>query len=142
MRLNEFWWFCLEHVRAYNAAWNYYAGMSEREIEAELKRDVVWRRPTWPLRGRAYRQPEDPFDFFSERADDGPPEADRGSATDVRALAVLDLVPPVSVDMIKRRYKELVKRHHPDANGGDRDAEERLKAINLAYGQLMQSMPA
>ncbi|MFO1060844.1 MAG: DnaJ domain-containing protein, partial [Dongiaceae bacterium] len=37
------------------------------------------------------------------------------------------------------RYKSLVKRLHPDANGGDKAAEERLKHINLAYSTLKNS---
>ena len=53
-----------------------------------------------------------------------------------RAFAVLDLEPPVEFKAVKARYKELVKRHHPDANGGDRAAEERLKTINEAYTVL------
>src|ERR1700753_1919450 len=50
--LSQFYWFCLDHVRAYNAAWNFYAGMSEAEIEAEIRADTVWQRPTWPLGSR------------------------------------------------------------------------------------------
>src|SRR5882762_10875395 len=49
LELDRYYWFCLEHVRAYNVAWNYYAGMSEPEIEAEIRRDTVWQRPTWKL---------------------------------------------------------------------------------------------
>jgi DnaJ-class molecular chaperone len=55
---------------------------------------------------------------------------------EINALAVLDLEPPVDFDKIKARYKQLVKKHHPDVNGGDRDAEEKFKAINQAYSVL------
>ncbi|HET9018229.1 MAG TPA: molecular chaperone DnaJ, partial [Acetobacteraceae bacterium] len=47
--LREYWWFCLEHVRAYNAAWDFYKGMSPAQIEAEMRADTHWQRPTWPL---------------------------------------------------------------------------------------------
>ena len=47
--LRQYWWFCLEHVREYNAAWNYYAGMSDNEVEADVRFDTVWQRPSWPL---------------------------------------------------------------------------------------------
>ncbi len=47
--LNEYWWFCLEHVRAYNAAWDFYKGMTPGEIEAQMRADTAWQRPTWPL---------------------------------------------------------------------------------------------
>ena len=48
-QLHDYWWFCLEHVRGYNAAWDYYKGMSPGEIEAQLRADTSWQRPTWPL---------------------------------------------------------------------------------------------
>src|SRR5262249_29646421 len=50
--LSAYYWFCLDHVREYNAAWNYYAGMSELEIEREIRNDTTWQRPTWPLGSR------------------------------------------------------------------------------------------
>ena len=57
-------------------------------------------------------------------------------------LATLGLTWPVTLDAVKLRYKELAKRHHPDANGGDRAAEERLKTINLAYAALRGRLAA
>jgi DnaJ-class molecular chaperone len=42
--------------------------------------------------------------------------------------------------MVKARYKELVKRHHPDANGGDKSAEERFKTVSEAYRTLMSTL--
>ena len=47
--LHLFYWFCLEHVREYNAAWDYYADMDDAAVEAEIRKDIVWQRPTWPL---------------------------------------------------------------------------------------------
>ena len=52
LELRDYYWFCLDHIRAYNSAWNYYAGMSDREIEAEIRRDTVWQRPSWRLGDR------------------------------------------------------------------------------------------
>ena len=52
------------------------------------------------------------------------------------SLATLGLSWPVTMTEVKSRYRELAKRHHPDANSGDRAAEERLKVINLAYAAL------
>ncbi|MCK6450632.1 MAG: J domain-containing protein [Alphaproteobacteria bacterium] len=170
-RLNQYYWFCLEHVRQYNAAWDYYAGMSIDEIEAHRRADQTWRRPSWPLGGvkgggkgdRTVRF--DLFDGFGLLDDVEIPGANRvhgrqnggngqrhggrdgrgdgaafGHSPEAenlrRALAVLDLDPPVDFPTIKARYKELAKRHHPDANGGDKAAEERLKVINEAYTVL------
>ena len=71
-------------------------------------------------------------DNRSRRRQERPPPA----ATDDKALAVLGLTPTATWVEIKARYKRLVKRYHPDANGGDRQAEERLKVINQAYSTL------
>ena len=147
--LRDYFWFCLEHVRGYNASWDYYKGMTPGEIEMQLRADTAWQRPTWPLGrlgGSAYDEAalRDPLDVLSAgryrrgRGNWTPhpdaPNALRGP------LATLGLDWPVTLDEVKARYKELAKRHHPDANGGDRAAEERLKTINLAYAAVRRGL--
>ena len=140
--LDQYWWFCLDHVRAYNASWDFYKGMSPAQIEAQLRSDTSWQRPTWPL-GRlgATGLPDaalrDPMSILS--ALDARPrrtEMQQAPAELREPLATLGLAWPVTIDELKARYHALAKRHHPDANGGDRAAEERLKSINLAYAAL------
>jgi hypothetical protein len=147
-RLREYYWFCLAHVRAYNSAWDYCAGFKEADIEAAVRAQACWERPTWRLGSwHSYRMDaamaafaeafgiegdEQAGDNRSRRRQDGPQPA----ATDGKALAVLGLAPTATWAEIKARYKRLVKRYHPDANGGDRQAEERLKVINQAYSTL------
>lgn len=142
-QLRDYYWFCLEHVRAYNSAWNYYSGMSEAEVEGQRRADTYWHRPTWPFAGdrAASEATNDPFGLFEEEQAERQAQEERFNAStpELAALAILDLSPPVTRQEIKNRYKELVKRHHPDANGGSRDAEERLKAINRAYDTLIQA---
>lgn len=149
-RLEDYLWLCLDHVRDYNRLWDYYAGMSETEIEAQRRADATWRRPTWPLgAGRLGRDPNvaDPFGVFEtdspgRRAPGAEKPAPRRRMTDAeQALAVLDLAPPATRETIKRRYKSLVKALHPDANGGDKHAEDRLKSINQAYAVLTKASP-
>jgi hypothetical protein len=142
--LNDYWWFCLEHVRAYNGSWDYYKGMTPGEIEAQLRSDTAWQRPTWPLGrlGTGIWEEEvmrDPLHILAAaRIDRGKARPAQGGApTELREpLATLGLSWPTTLEAVKTRYKELAKRHHPDANGGSRDAEERLKTINLAYAAL------
>jgi DnaJ-domain-containing protein 1 len=151
--LDNYYWFCMEHVRAYNARWNFYAGMSQAEIEKQIRADTTWWRPTWPLGSRGGRrdrirpdQPEIDLGIFGDEDWDrerirsghvnGSGWRPRPGSDEAEALAVLDLDAPVTRDEVKARYKTLVKRHHPDANGGNRDAEERLKVINRAYSVL------
>ena len=154
-RLRDYFWFCLDHVREYNRAWDFYAGMSPAEIEVELRSDTTWQRPTWPLgawrlyeqrmRSRVHGEDGAPFGCGDSDRDEGTSagvghgESRKGrpspSPVDA-ARRVLDLEPTANFAEIKARYRELVKKHHPDANGGDKRAEERLKQINQAYTTL------
>src|SRR5215813_7520903 len=147
-RLREYYWFCLEHVRAYNRAWDYCAGFSDADFEAQARAQACWERPTWRLGSWQSARLDAAMAAFAEafgvegeaeagdnrsrRRQEQPP----GAATDEKALAVLGLAPTATRAEIKARYKRLVKRYHPDANGGDRQAEERLKVINQAYSTL------
>jgi hypothetical protein len=151
IELDHYFWFCLEHVRGYNAAWNYYAGMSEREIEAEIRRDTVWQRPSWKLgerHGPAYEaRVADPFGLYNgkgaksgkEQRRNGSDAVSRVASAREQALAVFDIDTPFTQTSLKARYKVLVKLHHPDAHGGDKEAEEKLKIINQAYTTLKAS---
>lgn len=137
--LNDYYWFCEGHVREYNAAWDFFAGMATQDVENHIIQSLYGDRPTW--RSDAYRgladelqakireaytgdtepQPEAPF----ERHMTGNPELD--------ALAVIGLDTPVTFTAIKARYRDLVKKYHPDAIGHDPESEERIKQINMAY---------
>ncbi len=139
--LNEYHWFCLEHVRAYNLNWDYYRGMTPGQIEAETRSDTAWGRPTWPLGSLGSKSFDethlrDPLHLLATgRVKRSEPRT--SVPVEMREpIQTLGLEWPVSMDDLKTRYKELAKRHHPDANGGDRAAEERLKSINLAYAAV------
>lgn len=149
--LNEYVWFCLPHVREYNAAWDYYKGMGPNEIEAHLRADTSWQRPTWPL-GRLGGKNR--FDAELLRDPLGllyatplharrtrPAEARPSAPPELRAaLDVMGLEWPVDQPALRARYKELAKQLHPDVNGGDRGAEDRLKDVNRAYSLLRQRL--
>ena len=145
-RLSDFHWFCLEHVRAYNLKWNYYRDMQEPEIEAEIRNDTVWRRPTWPMgsnvrsgRNSAKRPKfDDSFCIFRDHGPESKASAEgaKYDAESQHSFNVMEIRPPTTLTQLKSRYKELVKKLHPDVNGGDTAAEERLKDINQAYAKL------
>ncbi len=144
--LRQYYWFCLDHVRAYNRAWNFYAGMSEAEVEALDRDDTVWQRPTWPLGGHGaplqspYKYKiRDTFDFFEGEKASKPAGKVEPETEEAKAFRVLEMTPPTTPKKIKARYKALVKRHHPDAHGGSKTCEDRLKEINLAYQTLMNA---
>ena len=136
----SFHWFCLEHVREYNASWDYYKGMSPGEIEAELRADTAWQRPSWPLGRLGQASRLDEAMQHELNASFGPrpkPASPPPAPSDLRdSLHTLGLVWPVTLSAVKARYKELAKRLHPDANNGDKNSEETLKTINLAYATL------
>jgi hypothetical protein len=148
-RLNEHLWLCLEHARAHNEHWDYFNGMSESEIEAFRIDAITGHRPTWPLGRRAARMRnghdspayDDKYGVFADVAEEPKPRAPerRLLRPQLVALETLGLEASASLLEIKARYKELVKRFHPDANGGDRGAEERLKQVIKAYGVLRAS---
>lgn len=141
---NGYFRFCLEHVRAYNKAYNYFADMTPAEIEHFQHSAPYGHRPTWPmgLLG-AFQRPDggirDPFGFTAGTKYAQPEKAKperRFTPEERRAFAVLEMEPTDDLQAVKSRYKQLVKRFHPDANGGDRAAEDRLKTINQAYSVL------
>lgn len=148
----EYLWFCLDHVRAYNKSYNYFADMPDADVLAWQRASLTGHRPTWKMgtsradgmrSGDARFNPgaetiDDPFGVFpdSRRAKPAPPPPRRMRSRERRALEELGLDEDARAPDIKARYKELVKRHHPDANGGDRSSEERLREIISAYRTL------
>jgi hypothetical protein len=157
--MNEYHWFCTEHARIYNEAWDYYSGMSTEEIDQSRRDDGLWNRPTWPLgsgmaRGKEqmasqdalFRQAFDAFHAFSEteaaagktfRWNEQEEFEKKEEHAEIRqAFATFGLNSTRDAEVIKQRYKELVKQYHPDSRGGDTTAEETLKKINFAYTVL------
>ncbi|MGK4422195.1 hypothetical protein ACSLVQ_28490, partial [Klebsiella pneumoniae] len=74
--LDQYYWFCLEHVRDYNRQWDYFAGMSSADIESHLRQATVWERPTWPLGAKARERDQNIRDqVFNEFFGEGPETA-------------------------------------------------------------------
>jgi curved DNA-binding protein CbpA len=145
--------FCLDHVREYNKSYNYFAGMGDDDILAYQRSAETGHRPTWQMgvrregvdaevqRARYARSFSDPFGFFREGGAAGrekPEESERRPLKNLerRSFLALDLDGSETASEIKTRYKDLVKRLHPDANGGDRSSEYRLRQIIQAYHYL------
>ena len=145
----EYLRFCVDHVREYNRSYNYFDGMRADDVARFQSDTVTGHRPTWKLGARSAPSPRpfaspasagagrDPFGLFGEGA---PPRARAARRTignaARKAFDTLGLDGDASSSEIKAKYKVLVKRHHPDANGGTRDAEDRLVEIIQAYRYL------
>lgn len=147
----QYWHFCLEHVGQYNRRWNYFAGMSDSELADYQKKEETGHRPTWNFRGgrldrhsaamRGFKggKGADPFGMFNFGGDQkDAPQATRRRLTRLQALALeaMSLDENADANAIRARYAELVKRWHPDSNGGDRGAEEQLQRVIKAYQTL------
>lgn len=154
---DEYRHFCLTHVRAYNLSYNYFAGMPDAAVASFQKSALTGHRPTWSMgvkgfqhstsfatagqqnpwaEGEGARRFADPFGLFRDRA--APDAAPRRPIGNVerKSFHALNLEVSASASEIKLRYKEMVKRFHPDANGGDKAFEEKLREIIQAYSQL------
>lgn len=151
-------WLCMAHVRAVNENWNYFEGMSDAEV-MQFQRDAqIGHRPTWKLKDRfsttwqaratkgsfagktqdTYRVFED-GEAATARSEQAGKRVKIVGKMQMEALTTMGLTPEASLNDVKRTYKELVKRYHPDVNGGDRSAEERLAQVIRAYGVLKKS---
>ncbi len=149
LREGQYFCFCLDHVREYNASYNYFNGMTAEDVAVYQKEDIVGHRPTWSMgsnrSNKGFREDgddpsrtTDPLGLFRSRMKRDAPVAPK-PRTGVAALKALDqlgLDDGVDAATIKTRYKDLVKRLHPDANGGDRSNEDKLREIIRAYNYL------
>jgi hypothetical protein len=151
---NEFYWFCPPHAAEYNKSWDFFAGMTEGEVRAFQQGASTGHRPTWSFKadansreaaafaakmGTANQKPGwDPFGMFSRgrNAEVVTPEGRRLGKLERNALADLDLDESSKPDVIRARYHELIKRLHPDTNGGDRSMEDKLGRVIKAYKTL------
>jgi hypothetical protein len=148
---DQYWHFCQDHAAAYNKRWNYFAGMSDTEFLEHQAKEEVGHRPTWTFRGgrgdrlsaamRGFQagRRSDPFGMLGD-----PPRPAGESARPKRRLTrlqtlafeALALEDTADSNQIRTRYAELVKRWHPDSNGGDRSAEANLHRVITAYQTL------
>ncbi|WP_411837630.1 DnaJ domain-containing protein [Paracoccus sp. ME4] len=147
--LDDYFWFCKEHVREYNANWNYFQGQSEEEFQQFIDNATVWERPTKPF-GRAASEDKwarhgvsDPLEILG--ANGTAPESRAQSSarklppTERRALDILEAKDSWTRAEIRKQYKSLVKDLHPDMNGGDRSDEDRLSEVVWAWDQIKDS---
>jgi hypothetical protein len=149
----EFFVFCAAHVKHYNASYNYFDGMSDKDV-ADFQRSAAYgHRPTWKLGQNASGTETsretlgDPDskgskDFHAWRARQAAAQKRkpqrRLKPIEKKSFIALELKETATKDDIKAQYKALVKRHHPDANGGDRGSEDKLREIIQAYNYLKQ----
>ncbi len=134
---------CLKHVKEFNKNWNYFSGMNDEEVINFLKSDITWHKPTQGfsssdnffkvLWNNVLNEGFDDFKFKKHLNND---RNLKFNNNDIKAFAVLGISVGLKWDKIQQKFKKLVKKFHPDINSGDKNYEEKLKVITLAYTQL------
>ena len=147
--LDDYFWFCRDHVREYNLKWNFFEGTSEEDLAQQMDSDRVWERTTKPFKKsveeRAWARlgVDDPHQVLGENATRNPGKSVTGTrklpAVERRALEILDAKDHWTKSEVRKAYKALIKVLHPDMNGGDRSDEERLQEVVWAWDQLKDS---
>ena len=148
-------WLCLDHVREFNAGYDWFEGMSADEILEAQAPGMGWRTESPTFRPNAgvdgmprWADYDDPLDAISARAHGIKSRARRQAEmamdgrftpAEAEALEVLGLGSDIDRRRLRRRYSELVRRYHPDRNGGDRAYEARLNRVVEAYQLLRKS---
>jgi hypothetical protein len=153
-RPREFYWFCPAHTAEYNRKWDYYADLTDEEIAADQSSTLYGDRPTWRMggqlrRNRAYGSPGegvvDPFGLFGVKGvrpravNPNGKERRRLGKLEERAFDTLGVDHEADAPSVRRKYSELVKAYHPDANGGDRSSEQRLTEVIRAFKTLKKA---
>lgn len=144
--LNDYYWFCFDHVQEYNKAWDFFSGMNQNDIEDQIRKSFLWDRPTkrfdtGDMHEKLYRKAWQERNFSEDSPPGGQkgngfrfsPDAPMQATPEVQAMAIMGLEPPLDIKIIKSRYKELAKKYHPDLNPNDKRAEEMIKTVNMSY---------
>jgi hypothetical protein len=147
--LDDYYWFCQQHVREYNLKWNFFDGTTEAEMNAKMSDSKVWERKTKPLgdpeqRAWARLGIEDPHQVLGKNATQNPGRSGNGGgrrlpATERRAVEILEVRDDMTKPEVRKAYKALIKVLHPDMNGGDRSQEEQLQQVMWAWDQIKVS---
>lgn len=148
--LEDFLWFCQEHIRTYNLKWNFFDGASQEEMERQFSKDKVWERETKPFGKKSDEQRawerlgvDDPHQVLGVNATRNPGKSITGTRklppSDRKAIEILEARDHWTKKEIRKQYKSLIKILHPDLNGGDRSDEERLQEVVWAWDQIKES---
>ncbi|MCF6445248.1 DnaJ domain-containing protein [Nereida sp. MMG025] len=147
--LDDYFWFCQEHVREYNNKWNFFDGTSEESFAEQMGKDRVWERETKPFtndeqRAWARLGVDDPHQVLGANATQNKGKSITGGTrklppTERRAIEILEAKDHWTKAEVRKSYKALIKILHPDMNGGDRSDEDKLQEVVWAWDQIKDS---
>lgn len=143
-QLHDYSWFCLEHVREHNQKWDFFGDMDRDEIEQFMKEAITGHRPTWS-RETAIKHPYEKLQAALEDFLNLSPQRAKRTSPNLptklrKALAILDMQHPYTAMELKRQYRALVKKFHPDVNKGNKEFEEKFKQITASYHYLSEQL--
>ena len=134
---------CLEHVKEFNKNWNYFSGMDDQQIIDFLKSDMIWHKPTQSFGSSDNffkvlwnNVLKDEFDNPKIKSNFNYMNQFKFGQNDIKAFSILGVSVGLKWSKIQEKFKRLVKKFHPDMNSGNKNYEEKLKIITLAYTQL------
>ena len=134
---------CLAHVKEFNKNWNYFKGMDDEQVFDFLKSDMTWHKPTQSFSSSDNffkvlwnTTLKDEFDKTKLRGEYNHMNQFKFDANDIKAFSILGASVGQKWEQIQDQFKTLVKKFHPDINLGNKEYEEKLKLITLAYTQL------
>ena len=140
-------WLCKEHIKLFNKSWDYFDGMNQSEIEDFLKSDLTWHRPTQKFGSSDNffnilwnNALSDKFVFFKQEKIINGLGARNLNEKDKDAFIIMGLELNASWPTIQKKFKTLVKKFHPDRNSGNKQYEDKLKKITMAYSHLKSVM--
>ena len=141
--IKNYRWLCGKHIILFNKSWDYFDGMNQGEIEDFLKSDITWHRPTQKFGSSDNffnilwnNALNDKFNFFKQEKNTHSLNEKKLSEKDVDAFKIMELELNASWPIIQKKFKTLVKKFHPDKNSGNKQFEDKLKKITLAYSHL------
>ena len=136
-------WLCAEHIKLFNKSWNYFEGMTQNEIEVFLKSDLTWHRPTQKFGSSDNffnilwnNALGDKFNFYKQEEAVFNLKNKKFSEKDKDAFKIMELELNSDWTTVQKKFKTLVKKFHPDRNAGNKQFEDKLKKITLAYSHL------
>ena len=143
--------YCIEHIKLHNKNYNFFSDMTEEEIIDFQISSMTGHRPTWKMGSNhnaskkdffefySDNKIDDPFGFFEEKKSNNKKYFGDGKSANNKALKELGLTGKPTKKEIQNKFKELVKRLHPDINGKNEENENKLKMVINAYNQLKTS---
>ena len=139
----SFRWLCVKHIKLFNNSWDYFNGMSQNEIESFLKSDLTCHRPTQQFGSSDNffnilwnHALSDKFNFFQKDEKINNLKNRQFNQKDKDAFSIMGLELNADWSSIQKKFKTLVKKFHPDRNSGNKQFEDKLKKITMAYSHL------